>query len=264
MYPSGAEPRIPSRDSLTHLGPSAGMGHLLIAAGFTAGLSLRVMAADLEPGTLSTPMAVHHAVGMSYTIPDEESRTESPFWRDPNRWSFQLGVVFITETTIDNIAKTRLALARGDAEGQIYLLQASLKLASFEPVFLGARLEMDLELPVVLGVVNERGSDPFLQYNAGLTLRWKTFPWNRWIYTNSETGGGLTYSGQVLQIQRQRHLGRSRSHLEFYWPIQLMLAHPRHPRHQLTFLVHHHSGGHIFHAGGSNSVGFGYRLLLGR
>ncbi|HEY0548757.1 MAG TPA: acyloxyacyl hydrolase [Verrucomicrobiae bacterium] len=185
-----------------------------------------------------------------------------PSWRNLDRWSFQSSVVLITGSTIDEIGTWDSELADGKAEGQIYLLQVSYKLAK-EPVLFGHRFEMDLELPLVLGVVDEDNNDPFMQYSVGLTLRWKQFPWNKWVYTNFETGGGLTYSQHVLTTERERHPDRDRSHLEFYWPVQLMLAHPRHRDHQLVLLLHHHSGGGIFHRGGANSLGVGYRFVPG-
>jgi hypothetical protein len=186
-----------------------------------------------------------------------------PFWRDLNRWSFQAGVGFITGSTIDDIFMGKTGLAKGDARGVIYLVQASYKLAELKPVVWGHHLALDLELPLVLDMVDERGSDPFFQYNGGFAVRWKSFPWNHWLYTNLETGIGLTYSQHVLATERARHPDRERSHLEFYWPVQLMLAHPRHREHQLVLFNHHHSGGGIFHRGGANSVGVGYRYVPG-
>ncbi len=188
---------------------------------------------------------------------------DKPLWRDPNRWSFQIGAGLITDSTIDDIALGRTDLADGDAEGQIYLLQASYKLAQLAPVLWGHRVEFDLELPLVLGLVDENARDPFLQYNGGVTVRWKRFPWNKWLYTNFETGVGLTYSQRVLATERVQHPTRDRSHLEFYWPVQLMLAHPRHREHQLTLFIHHHSGGTLFHRGGANTVGLAYRYVFG-
>jgi hypothetical protein len=186
-----------------------------------------------------------------------------PFWRDPDRWSFQFGAGFITRSTIGELPAGRVALARGDAAGQMYLLQASLNLARFEPRIAGARIELDLDLPLVLGLVDERGRDLFPQYSAGIAGRWKTFPWNRWLDTTFETGIGLTYSYHVVAIERVRYPTRDRSHLEFYWPIQLTFAHPRHRQHRLVLFNHHHSGGHIFHKGGANTLGIGYRFVFG-
>jgi hypothetical protein len=209
------------------------------------------------------PATLPDADATLHPIPAVERPSAIPFWRDPDRWSFQVGVAFITESTINEIVTGDVALARGEAEGQIYLLQGALKLASFEPTIAGARVELDLHLPVVLGLVNERGSDLFPQYSAGVMLQWKTFPWNRWLQTTFESAIGLTYSHQVLAVQRQRYPDRDRSHLEFYWPLQLTLTLPRHPQHQLVLFNHHHSGGTLFHKGGANSLGVGYRLLLG-
>ena len=170
---------------------------------------------------------------------------------------------WITGSTFTDVLLGDSHLARGDARGHIYLLQVSYKLARFEPALFGHHGEMDLELPAVLGVVDERGPDPFMQYNAGLTLRWKSFPWNKWLYTNLEVGIGLTYSQRVLDTERQQHPTRERSHLEFYWPLQLMLAHPHYRQHQLVLFNHHHSGGLIFHKGGANTLGVGYRYVFG-
>jgi hypothetical protein len=211
---------------------------------------------------LPPPEAVPRAVAPAH-LPTAGRSNDIPFWRDPNRWSFQVGVAFITESTINDLLVGQPALARGDAEGQIYLLEGALKLTSFEPTIAGVRIELDLHLPVVLGLVDERGSHPFPQYSAGVMLQWKTFPWNRWLQTTFESAIGLTYSQQVLAVQRQRYPDRDRSHLEFYWPLQLTLALPRHPQHQLVLFNHHHSGGTLFHKGGANSLGVGYRLRLG-
>jgi hypothetical protein len=83
------------------------------------------------------------------------------------------------------------------------------------------------------------------------------------VDTTFETAIGLTYSHQVLAIERVRYPDRDRSHLEFYWPIQFTFAHPRHQQHRLVLFNHHHSGGHIFHRGGANSLGIAYRYVFG-
>ena len=186
-----------------------------------------------------------------------------PSWRSLDHWSFQGGVGFITGSTIDDIAAAQNEWADGDSAGQIYLMQVSYKLAQLKPQLFGKPRAVDAEIPLVIGVVDERGSDLFMQYSGGFALRWKDFPWNRWLYTNLETGVGLTYSQQVLKTERRRHPDRDRSHLEIYWPLQLMLAHPRHRDHQLVLFLHHHSGGGIFHTGGANTLGIGYRYVPG-
>lgn len=144
----------------------------------------------------------------------------------------------------------------------MYLISASYTLHEFDWTLWGRRLRPQLELPLVLGIVNEQGRSPFFDYNAGITMRWKDFPFNRYVYTNLESGVGLSYYEHVLAIERQRHPDRDRSHLKFYWPIQLMLAHPERKEHQLVVFIHHQSGGHVFDVGGSNLFGIGYRHVF--
>jgi hypothetical protein len=245
---------------------SACMIQLFAMAWFAGALGMGPVAAQLSAGEASDGMAESVSglptVDGVEVVPPLETAEAIPFWRDLNRWSFQAGVGLITRSTIDDLMVGQVGLARGDAAGQVYLLQASLKLAALEPRILGGRSELDIELPVVLGLVDER-VDFFSQFSAGIAARWKTFPWNRWLATNFETGFGLTYSGQVFAIQRARHMDRDRSHLEFYWPLQFTFAHPQHRQHQLVLFNHHHSGGHVFHTGGANTLGIGYRLVFG-
>src|SRR5690349_5713511 len=76
-----------------------------------------------------------------------------PSWKSLDRWSFQFGVGFITESAVDDIGSLRGDLADGDAEGEVYLMQASYKVARWVPSVFGHPMELDGELPVVLGVV---------------------------------------------------------------------------------------------------------------
>jgi hypothetical protein len=155
-------------------------------------------------------------------------------WHDPKRWSYQAGVAFITGSTIDDLLLVDGKFPKGPWGRAIYLVQVSYKAAELEPELFGHRFPIDLELPLVLGIVNQHRGSPFLQYSGGVTLRWKKFPWNEWVYTTVETGIGLTYSQHVLEAERERHPNRERSHLEFYWPVQLTVAHPLHRQHQFV------------------------------
>ncbi len=88
------------------------------------------------------------------------------------------------------------------------------------------------------------------------------FPWNRWLKTSALVGGGLSYSAQIWRIDREKHPREHRSHVKFYWPVELTLALPSLPRHQLVLFSHHQSGGTIFDEGGFDTFGIGYRLVL--
>jgi hypothetical protein len=233
---------------------------LLTLAGCLGCLLSHAWAAEAPP-----PAETQTAADDKSRVPADPALAPLPdsWWRDLNRWSFQAGVAFITESSAEELILMDGRLAKGDAAGEIYLMQVSYKLATLQPRLLLHRVTLDLELPLVLGVVDEAGTNPFMQYSGGFVVRWKTFPWNDWLYTNLETGIGMTYSQHVLATEREQHPDRDRSHVEFYWPVQLSLAHPRWRQHQLGLFLHHHSGGGIFHRGGANSLGIGYRYVPG-
>ena len=142
-------------------------------------------------------------------------------------------------------------------------MQVSRTLRVDEWTIAGRVFQPTLEMPLVLGLVNERGRNVFRDYNLGLTVRWRDFPWNEVVTTRFETGLGLSYTDRIMRIEEDRNPGRDRSHLKFYWPLQVMLAHPRHPQHQAVLFIHHQSGGHVFDKGGSNLIGLGYRYVPG-
>ncbi len=175
-------------------------------------------------------------------------------------WSFEYGLAFITTGTIDEVALARTRIPDGPSGGQVHLLTASYRLA--EPTWnMGSRrFNPLLELPLTLGIVDENGRSPFLNYSASFQVRWRDFPWNDVIKTTASMGLGLAYSEEVFLIDREKHLDSDRSHVKFNWPIQLSFALPQYPQHQLTVFIMHQSGGLIFDRGGVNNIGLGYRL----
>ena len=209
--------------------------------------------------------ALHAVAGVDDSFPENPPRHPGESGSagcGPNPWTIHIGMAVITSSTIGDLSLGKVTRARGDAGGEMYLLGVSHTLHDFDWRIRGRRFRPQLELPMVLGVVDEGGRNPFLDYNAGITLRWKDFPFNRFVYTNLETGVGLSYTEHVLAIEHRRHSDRDRSHLKFYWPIQLTLAHPEKKQHQLVVFIHHQSGGHVFDKGGSNLIGIGYRHVF--
>jgi len=185
----------------------------------------------------------------------------SDLW-DKERWSINLGVAMITSNIINDFLKGDVNRASGEPGGEIYFIGGSYTLTDLPWEYKNRTFTPQLEVPLVLGIVNENGRSPYLDYNIGITFRWNNFPWNETIYTTLESGVGLSYTERVIRIEEIRHAGRPRSHLKFYWPITLSLANPKYPQHQLTFFLHHQSGGHVFDRGGSNHLGIGYRYLF--
>lgn len=73
-------------------------------------------------------------------------------------------------------------------------------------------------------------------------------------------GAGLAYSEEIFLMDIQTHSNRFRSRVKINWPIEVSLALPQYPQHQLTAFIMHQSGGRMLDSGGINNFGFGYRL----
>ena len=180
---------------------------------------------------------------------------------DPLRhWSFEYGLAFITHDIIDNVALGRTSIADGPAGGQVHLLTAAYRLAEPDWRIGSSLFKPLLELPLTLGIVDENGRSPFLNYSASFQVRWRDFPWNHYLSTTAAMGVGLAYSEKIFLMDEATHAGRYRSNVKINWPIELSLALPQFPQHQVTIFIMHQSGGCMFDRGGINNFGFGYRL----
>ena len=178
-----------------------------------------------------------------------------------DRWSYEYGVAFITSQNIEELMSGELDFDDGPAGGEIHYFTASWLLAEPEWRLFGKAFHPALELPVTLGIVDENGNSPFASYSVSFVVRWRDFPWNDHVLTGLSMGLGLTWSSEVYAMDIQRHPDDDdRSKWKFNWPLQLTLAHPSHPQHQLVLFVAHQSGGRVFDHGGVNSLGIGYRF----
>lgn len=179
---------------------------------------------------------------------------------DQREWGVQMGVAFISESNIGQIFSGGLQPAQDDAGGEVYSFSLTWTAHRFEIPHRNGVFTPRVEPYLTLSVVHENRGSAFPDYNGGIGFRWVDFPWDRWVDTTVFMGLGLSYSSRVFLVDRERHPGQERSHIKFDWPLQLTLAIPRWPQHQLVLFNDHHSGGHIFDQGGVNNVGLGYRL----
>jgi len=178
----------------------------------------------------------------------------------PGQWSFEYGVSLITSNNIGEIFSGTIHVDDGPAGGEIHQFTASLLLAEPEWTIFGKAFRPALEMPLTLALFDENDRSPFLDYNVSFFVRWRDFPWNNHVLTSFGTGVGLSYTDKVPAMDIQRHPDEDRSHLKFNWPIQLTLARPDHPEHQIFLFIAHQSGGKFFDTGGINSIGIGYRF----
>ena len=93
------------------------------------------------------------------------------------------------------------------------------------------------------------------------TLRWLTFPWNRYIDTSVAAGLGLSYATELPEFEVQDN-GSSNQWLA-YILVELTARLPSVPQWQLVVRVHHRSAAFgVFEdnvKGGSNAVGVGIK-----
>ncbi len=198
--------------------------------------------------------------GINRSQAAEDSR---PLLDPRSRWSFTLGVGVIGDTSAPgDYYKFDFDTAWGSGEGWTYNFTMNYRLHEFEWKIGKQRFRPQLELPMMLTMVDEAERGLFPDYNAGLMLRWRDWPWNRTAYTTFAIGLGVSYSSKVWTFDRQRHPGEYRAHLKFWLPIELTFAHPKRPQHQIMLFIDHQSGAHITDEGGQDAWGVGYRYAF--
>jgi hypothetical protein len=91
------------------------------------------------------------------------------------------------------------------------------------------------------------------------TLRWTTFPWDRYIDTSAAVGLGISYATEMPEFEIQAHETSNR--WLAYILVELSASLPPIPKWQMVVRIHHRSA--AFGAfednlkGGSNAVGVG-------
>lgn len=230
--------------------------HLLQCATFIAlGLSVRVLAQSEITTTESHPPASTLTTPTLWEGVPEAAKSHG-------KWSFEFGVGVIANTEPRDYLYANYQHLNGPGEGVTYNFTVSYRLHEFDWRTKHLRLQPEIEIPFMLTLVDQRVGGLVPDINTGLVVRWRDFPWNRYVYTTFAIGGGFSYSFSIWTADNQRHPGEDRSNIKFWLPIEWTFALPSHPRHQFTLFVDHQSGGEIFDNGGVDAWGFGYRFLL--
>lgn len=179
-----------------------------------------------------------------------------------NRWGLGVSTSVISDADPMGPLYGQFGIPDGDAGGQIYLFNADYRLSSFDFTLNSTAYRINMEIVSTIGVVDENARDPFFNLNCAFALRWMDFPWNRHLATTIMSGLGLNYSEKIFMYDELKHPGEHRSHLKFFWPLEISFALPSYENHRLVLFNHHISGGWIFDEGGMESLGIGYRYLF--
>jgi len=108
--------------------------------------------------------------------------------------------------------------------------------------------------------VKHMGNQHHWEFNGLFTLRWLTFPWNKYIDTTFAIGDGLSYATKTPKLEAEQH--DNTSLFLNYLMLELTFALPETPKWSLVVRLHHRSGIRgIFDdvEGASNALGMGLK-----
>jgi hypothetical protein len=112
-----------------------------------------------------------------------------------------------------------------------------------------------------LNIARNSGLQNHFEINGAVSLRWNTFPWDRYVNTSLAYGLGLSHAFERPPIEEQPHRRAARTIV--FMPAELTFAPPKSQESpwELIVRIHHRSGafGVVRDAGGSNFVTMGLR-----
>lgn len=178
-----------------------------------------------------------------------------------SRWSLAFGIGIIGETTPGDYLRLGFDRLSGPGEGLTYNVTVGYQLHEFNWEVGSRKFQPALELPFMLTLVDQKEGGLTPDLNLGVLVRWRNFPWNRYVRTTFGIGAGLSYSFDDWTADEQRHPDDpDRSNLKFWMPVEITFSLPGHPEHEVFLFIDHQSGGHILDPGGIDAWGFGYRF----
>jgi len=195
--------------------------------------------------------------------------TSKSIWRDlfacdvpaDRLWSFEFGVGVISDNTLADFSDGKLTKLQGPGGGITYNFTVTRRIHQFRWNIGPVTLRPEIEVSGRLTLVDENTGRVIPDLNIGLVLRWRDFPWTKFLSTTLAAGPGMSYSFQPWTADYQRHPeDPERSRLKFWLPIELTVALPWFPRHQVLAFIDHQSGGTLFDYGGVDVWGLGYRF----
>lgn len=179
--------------------------------------------------------------GLLLLLPERGRTTDMP-------WSvFAYGGQW-TDTRFVHILRGRTEFRRS----HVWVLGGSRTLLDF-----GRHLGTEGEV----NIAGHTGLQHHAEVNTAFILRWRSFPWDRYVDTSLAYGLGLSLASERPSIEEEPR--RSASRLLLFMPAELTFAPPKahHSPWEAMLRIHHRSGafGWFRDAGGSNFLSLGVR-----
>lgn len=153
-----------------------------------------------------------------------------------------------------NTALNEIVRLNTDFESSnVYVLSVGKELGVYKDV-LGYELEGQ--------VATHSGEQSHQEVNGAFTLRWLSFPWNRYLLTSFAFGNGLSYATSEPELEIREGDEHETNQLLYYILVELAFSLPQQPDWALFVRIHHRSSvfGLIDNiTTGSNFVGLGLR-----
>lgn len=124
---------------------------------------------------------------------------------------------------------------------------------------------LGMELEGQIGTHN--GIQDHSEVNASFTLRWLTFPWDRYLDTSLAYGNGLSFAFERPALEKIHSDDDNTSQLLYYFLAELAVTVPKLSKWDVFLRIHHRSsawrlvGGYL---AGSNFVGMGLRYRFNK
>lgn len=108
-----------------------------------------------------------------------------------------------------------------------------------------------------LGAGRRFGNQDEFEFWGALYLRYRGFPWDRYLTTSVAISTGMNYATGTSEEERERNQNETGSRWLHYLSPEVTFALPSHPDVELMFRLHHRSGifGLINGAHGGNQYG---------
>lgn len=159
---------------------------------------------------------------------------------------------------VDNSLPEEIALAQPLHPKDAFLVAAAYSRVFAEP---SRHLRWELEG----NVAQWFGQQDHQELNGLVTLRWMTFPWDKYLNTTFGFGNGLSFATSEPKLEEQFHPETGTSQLLYYIAVEFSFAAPSAKHWSVITRVHHRSG--VFGLfdgvdGGSNVITAGLRYAF--